>query len=52
MTKDSGEAGGFSEKIAAAQEAGAKIIVVGRVKEEQGASYQEILKYLQANFAG
>ena len=51
VTKDSGEAGGFSEKIAAAQEAGAKIIVVGRVKEEQGASYQEILKYLQANFA-
>ena len=52
VTKDSGEAGGFSEKIAAAQEAGAKIIVVGRAKEEQGASYQEILKYLQANFAG
>lgn len=52
VTKDSGEAGGFAEKIAAAKEAGAKIIVVGRQAEEQGEGYEEILKYLQVNFAG
>lgn len=52
VTKDSGEAGGFAEKIAAAKEAGAKIIVVGRQTEEQGEGYEEILKYLQVNFAG
>lgn len=51
VTKDSGTAGGFEEKLAAAKEAGAKIIVVGRQAEEQGEGYEEILKYLQANFA-
>ncbi|MBR2071825.1 MAG: precorrin-6A/cobalt-precorrin-6A reductase, partial [Phascolarctobacterium sp.] len=50
VTKDSGEVGGFLEKIAAAQEAGAKLIVIGRTTEEQGESYEEILKYLHDNF--
>ena len=52
VTKDSGEVGGFLEKVAAAQEAGAKLIVIGRTTEEQGESYEEILKYLRENFAG
>ena len=51
VTKDSGEVGGFLEKVAAAQEAGTKLIVIGRITEEQGESYQEILKYLRDNFA-
>jgi len=51
VTKDSGEVGGFLEKVAATQEAGAKLIVIGRTTEEQGASYEEILKYLRENFA-
>ena len=51
VTKDSGEVGGFLEKVAAAQEAGAKLIVIGRITEEQGESYEEILKYLRDNFA-
>jgi len=51
VTKDSGEVGGFLEKVAAAQEAGAKLIVIGRTTEEQGESYEEILKYLRENFA-
>ena len=51
VTKDSGEVGGFLEKVAAAQEAGAKLIVIGRTTEEQGESYAEILKYLRDNFA-
>ena len=50
VTKDSGEVGGFLEKVAAAQEAGAKLIVIGRTTEEQGESYEEILKYLRDNF--
>ena len=51
VTKDSGEVGGFLEKVAAAQEAGAKLIVIGRTTEEQGESYEEILKYLRDNCA-
>ena len=51
VTKDSGEVGGFLEKVAAAQEAGAKLIVIGRITEEQGESNEEILKYLRDNFA-
>lgn len=52
VTKDSGEVGGFAEKVAAAKEAGAKLIVIGRATEEQGEAYEEILKYLRENFAG
>ena len=51
VTKDSGEVGGFFEKVTAAQEAGAKLVVIGRTTEEQGESYEEILKYLRDNFA-
>lgn len=52
VTKDSGTAGGFEEKLAAAKEAGAQVIVIGRSVEEQGEGYEEILDYLQKNFAG
>lgn len=52
VTKDSGEVGGFFEKVTAAQEAGAKLVVIGRTTEEQGESYEEILKYLRENFVG
>ena len=52
VTKDSGEVGGFLEKVTAAQEAGAKLVVIGRTTEEQGESYEEILKYLRENFVG
>lgn len=52
VTKDSGEVGGFLEKVTATQEAGAKLIVIGRTTEEQGESYEEILKYLRENFVG
>lgn len=50
VTKDSGEAGGFSEKLAAAHAAGAKLIVIGRAVQETGANFQEILRFLQAEF--
>lgn len=50
VTKDSGSVGGFEEKLAAAKEAGAKVIVVGRATEEQGEGYEGILEYLRKNF--
>ena len=45
VTKDSGEAGGFSEKINAALSVGCKVIVIGRPSEEEGYSFSEILKF-------
>ena len=52
VTKDSGEVGGFAEKVEAANEAGAKLIVIGRAVEEQGKGFEEILEDLCKNFAG
>ena len=50
VTKDSGAAGGFEEKVEAAEAAGAKLIVIGRTKEE-GAGYSDILNNLYQQFA-
>ena len=47
VTKDSGPVGGFEEKVEAAEAAGAKLIVIGRASEEQGAGYNEIVTYLR-----
>ena len=52
VTKDSGEVGGFAEKVEAANEAGAKLIVIGRTVEEQGKGFVEIVEDLRKNFAG
>ena len=52
VTKDSGEVGGFAEKVEAANEAGAKLIVIGRAVEEQGKGLEEIVEDLRKNFAG
>lgn len=52
VTKDSGEVGGFAEKVEAAEEAGAKLIVIGRAVEEQGKGFVEIVEDLRKNFAG
>ena len=52
VTKDSGEVGGFAEKVEAANEAGAKLIVIGRTVEEQGKGFMEIVEDLRKNFAG
>lgn len=45
VTKDGGKEGGFPEKLAAAEEAGAQVIVVRRPREE-GLSREEVLKRL------
>ncbi len=50
VTKDSGAVGGFDEKVEAAREAGAKLIVIERALEEKGAGYQEIVSYLHEHF--
>lgn len=43
VTKDGGAAGGFEEKVQAAQEAGAKLVVIRRPKED-GESFETILQ--------
>ena len=45
VTKDGGKAGGFAEKAAAAREAGAELVVIGR-PPETGDSLEEILSWL------
>ncbi len=50
VTKDSGQAGGFEEKVEAAAEAGAKLIVIGRAAEESGSGLEEILTLLRKKY--
>lgn len=45
VTKDGGRAGGFEEKAAAAREAGAELVVIGR-PPETGHTLEEILSWL------
>lgn len=45
VTKDGGRAGGFEEKAAAAREAGAELVVIGR-PAETGYTLEEILSWL------
>lgn len=47
VTKETGKAGGFEEKIRAAQNAGAKVVLVGRPEEQEGYSYEEVVKRLR-----
>ena len=42
VSKDGGEAGGYAEKAAAAEETGAELIVLRR-PEESGLGYDEVL---------
>lgn len=50
VTKDSGEPGGFQEKYRAAKETGVELLVIGRQKEEEGISLEELLKRLENTF--
>jgi len=45
VTKDSGETGGFSKKIIAAEQTGCKVIVIARPSVETGYTFDEILKF-------
>ena len=50
VTKDTGKAGGFQEKIDAAQECGVIPVIIGRPLEEQGLSVRECKKFLMDRF--
>ncbi len=50
LTKNSGGAGGFEEKLEAAQRAGAKVILIDRPVQEEGCSYEEILALFSEQF--
>lgn len=50
VTKDSGSAGGFGEKIAAAREAGAKLVVIGRPPQREGLRFSEAISMLCQRF--
>lgn len=46
VTKDTGKAGGFGEKVAAAREAGARLLVIRRPVKEQGLELEAMLELL------
>lgn len=50
VTKDSGTAGGFEEKITAAREAGAKAVIIGRPPQRDGLSFSETVNLLCQRF--
>lgn len=47
VTKETGKAGGYEEKIRAAQKAGARVVLVGRPPEQEGYPYEEVIKILE-----
>lgn len=50
VTKDSGRAGGFAEKLKAAEHTGIAAFVIGRPKEAEGLSFSEICRKLEGFF--
>lgn len=50
VTKESGSAGGFMEKLNAASKAGVKTIVIGRPCREEGVTFEECLRILGERF--
>lgn len=47
VTKDGGREGGFAEKAAAAEETGARMLVIGRPVEETGLDMEGVLKFIR-----
>lgn len=52
ITKESGRAGGFEEKVAAALNYGCQVIAVGRPVKEEGMSLEEIEAWLRQEYLG
>ncbi|MDR1955101.1 MAG: precorrin-6A reductase [Candidatus Methanoplasma sp.] len=50
VTKESGEPGGFEEKVRAAERAGAKIVLVSRPEEAEGYGLDELTELLGERF--
>jgi len=51
VTKDSGEPGGFEEKVNAARRAGVKIVLISRPKEPEGYDLGDLLEMLGKRFS-
>lgn len=47
VTKETGRAGGFEEKLSAAKKAGAKVVLIGRPPEQEGYPYEEVVRLLK-----
>lgn len=50
VTKDTGENGGFPEKMSAAQKTGIEALVIGRPEDESGMSFNECLEYVNQKY--
>ena len=50
VTKDTGKAGGFAEKLSAAREVGATVLVIARPRAEEGKTLAEMQDFLAARF--
>ena len=50
VTKDSGAAGGFDEKVTAARAAGATLVIIGRPPQREGLTLPETVAYLCREF--
>lgn len=50
VTKESGNKGGFEEKITAAREAGVKLVVIGRPPQREGMDFFETVDLLRQRF--
>ncbi len=50
VTKESGKAGGFGEKVSAAKKAGAGVVVIGRPPQREGLSLAETAGLLEERF--
>lgn len=50
VTKDTGKQGGFLEKYEAAAACGCTLVIIGRPREEEGCSMEEMKAYLQRQF--
>lgn len=50
VTKETGKAGGYEEKVEAAKRAGAKLVLVGRPPEQKGFSYDRVVEMLNVRF--
>lgn len=51
VTKDTGGAGGYGAKIAAAKRAGVQVVVIGRPAQVEGLSPEEMLSHLEKTLA-
>lgn len=50
VTKDTGAAGGFAEKLSAAREVGATVLVIARPRQEEGRTLAQMQDFLAACF--